>query len=52
MTDEVLANVESSNSNANLWHKRLGHIGHGYLQIMIHKDIVIGNLDLLDIKSF
>jgi hypothetical protein len=52
MTNEVLANIVSSNLNANLWHKRLGHIGQGCLQTMIHKDIAIGNLDLVDIKSF
>ncbi len=51
MTNEVLANVVSKNSNANLWHKRLGHIGQGCLQTMIHKDTAIGNLDLVDIKS-
>jgi hypothetical protein len=52
MKNEVLANVVSSNSNANLWHKRLGHISQGCLQTIIHKDISIGNLDLVDIKSF
>jgi hypothetical protein len=41
MTNEVLANVVSSNLNANLWHKRLGHIGQGCLQTIIYKDIAI-----------